>query len=87
MAAGHWVGYLVLLNASIMLFTVNMYIKEKTSYEKKEGWDKYKQKSYVFFFKIFPIDEWNTRLYSLLITAFIYFELRNMNLIQSVDFV
>jgi protein-S-isoprenylcysteine O-methyltransferase Ste14 len=36
--AGHYLSYLVFFCGSCLLFSINIYLKEKMSYEKKAGW-------------------------------------------------
>jgi hypothetical protein len=55
------------------LFMVNMYLKDKTSYEKKEGWDKYSKQSYLLFPKIFESHLINFAFYSIMIISIGYF--------------
>lgn len=49
-----------------------MYLKDKLSYEKKEGWNEYKKNSYILFPKIFPSLILNTVVYTLIVLVIVY---------------
>jgi len=42
LCSGHILGCIVLYGLACILFALNMYLKDKTSYELKKGWDQYR---------------------------------------------
>jgi len=74
MIAGHWYGWVILIFVWSTFFHMNMYLKEKLSYEKKEGWDTYKKNSYMLLPKIFGSDLLNIVIYWILLIIFVHFE-------------
>jgi hypothetical protein len=49
-----------------------MYLKDRLSYSKKEGWDTYKKESYMLFPKVFSSLILNTALYGVIILVIVY---------------
>ena len=69
---GHWISYAIQIIVQVPLFYENMTKKDRDSYSKKEGWDEYKKKSYMFLPKIFPTDIINYVFYALLAGSLLY---------------
>ncbi|EGR34892.1 steroid 5-alpha c-terminal domain protein [Ichthyophthirius multifiliis] len=59
---GAWENYALLLFIWTTLFNLNIYLKE-LSFSKKEGWEQYKNKSYLLLFKFFDEDIHNYLFY------------------------
>lgn len=70
---GYWVSYAIVLFVWLTLFATNIYLKDELSYKWKQGWDTYKQQSYIFLPKIFASDIANYALYGCLAVAAVYF--------------
>ena len=64
--------YFILALIWITLFGSRMYLKE-ASLSKKKGYKRYKEKSYLFLFKIFDNDYLNSFLYLVIIILFLKF--------------
>ena len=69
---GNIFSYMIFFFGSCFLFSINMYLKDKLSYEKKEGWNEYKKNSYILFPKIFPSLILNTVVYTLIVLVIVY---------------
>jgi hypothetical protein len=52
---------------------MNIYLKEKLSYEKKKGWEKYQESSYIILPKVFSSFPLNLVLYSVITIVLFYF--------------
>ena len=62
----HLLGYLIVISIWISLFSCRMYLKE-VSLSKKEGYNHYKENSYICLFKIVDSDIGNIIIYSIII--------------------
>ena len=70
--AGSIFSYMIFFFGSCLLFSINMYLKDKLSYEKKEGWNEYKKNSYIVLPKIFPSLILNTAIYTIIVLIIVY---------------
>jgi steroid 5-alpha reductase family enzyme len=70
--AGHIFSYMIFFCGSCLLFSINMYLKDRFSYQKKEGWATYKEESYILFPKVFPSLILNTALYGVILLVIVY---------------
>ena len=56
-------SYAIVLSIWGSIFVINMYLKDEYSYRFKQGWEEYKQKSYIMLPKIFKSDIINLAVY------------------------
>ena len=70
--AGIIFSYMIFFCGSCLLFSINIYLKDKLSYEKKEGWNEYKKNSYILFPKIFPSLILNSVIYGIVLLGIVY---------------
>jgi hypothetical protein len=56
-----------------LVFALNVYLKDKLSYERKKGWEDYKKKSYILLPKLLPTLPLNIVLYSIIAIAVWFF--------------
>jgi hypothetical protein len=73
LCAGHVVGFVVFYGLGGLLFAINIYLKDKLSYEKKAGWEQYSRDSYILLPKIFATFLLNAVFYLCLLIALVYF--------------
>jgi hypothetical protein len=73
LCSGHLLGCMIFYGLAGLLFALNMYLKDKTSYELKKGWEQYRQQSYILLPKIFPSFLGNFILYGAILTAIVVF--------------
>ena len=66
--SGHLLGAIQLYGLACLLFALNIYLKETTSYKFKKGWEEYKQQSYILLFKFFSSNIMNALFYAILFT-------------------
>ena len=60
------------------VFALNIYLKDKLSYEKKTGWEEYKKQSYILLPKLFPTFALNFVFYSIISILVINFLLKEV---------
>lgn len=53
---GKWTPWLILGTVWLIVFNLNMYLKDETSLKKKEGWEEYSKRSSKLLFKVFRND-------------------------------
>ena len=73
LCAHNIIGFMVVGGLQQLLFWTNMYLKDKTSLEKKEGWDKYSKQSYILLPKLLPTWPLNIVLYGIVLALIINF--------------
>ena len=73
LCSGHCLGFIIFYGLGGFLFTLNIYLKEEMSYKKKEGWEKYRKQSYVFFPKLLSTDILNFVFYASVLIGTVYF--------------
>jgi hypothetical protein len=73
LCAGHIVGFLIFYTLGGFLFAMNIYVKEKLSYEKKAGWEDYRKNSYILLPKIFSTLTLNVVFYLCAFIGMVYF--------------
>ena len=66
--SGHLLGAIQLYGLACLLFALNIYLKDSTSYKYKKGWEQYKEQSYILLFKIFPSNLLNLIFYAAIFT-------------------
>ena len=69
---GKWTPWFILLTVWLVVFNLNMYLKDETSLKKKEGWEEYSKRSSKILFKFFKNDTLHFSMYGLL-TALGYY--------------
>jgi hypothetical protein len=69
LCAGHLLGFIILYGLACLFFALNIYLKDRTSYRFKQGWEEYRQRSYVLFPKLFSSKWANLLLYVGLLSA------------------
>jgi hypothetical protein len=78
LCSGNIVGFIVFYGIACLLFALNMYLKDKLSYEKKKGWEEYKKQSYILLPKIFSTFVLNFVFYSIGIMLIVNFLLKEV---------
>ena len=66
LCSGHLLGAMQLYGLACMLFALNIYLKDSTSYRFKKGWEQYKKQSYILFPKIFSSGLVNIGFYAVI---------------------
>lgn len=69
--SGYWTSYAIIFSIWTVLFTINMYLKDEMSYKHKEGWEVYKNNSYMLLPKLLPTNILNYAFYAT-VTAAVY---------------
>ena len=65
---GNWISWGILVFIWLTVFNLNIYLKDVTSLQKKEGWDIYKRRSGRILFKFFENDLIHFSFYLLVIS-------------------
>ena len=73
LCSGHMLGCIVLYGLACSLFVLNMYLKDRTSYRFKEGWEEYKNRSYMLLFKFSMCTFLNVLAYIVAFAGILYF--------------
>jgi len=73
LCAGNIIGFIMFYGLACFLFAINIYLKDKLSYEKKRGWDAYSKQSYILLPKIFATLALNFAFYSVILIMMVYF--------------
>lgn len=71
--SGHILGFYIFYGLACSVFAMNIYLKEKLSYEKKKGWEKYQESSYIILPKVFSSFPLNLVFYSIITIVLFYF--------------
>lgn len=66
-------GFIVVHGLACTVFALNIYLKDKLSYEKKKGWEEYRKKSYILLPKVFQTLPLNLVFYGVLAIVFYSF--------------
>ena len=66
LCSGHLLGAIQLYGLACMLFAMNIYLKDSTSYRFKKGWAEYKNQSYILLPKVFSSGWVNLFLYAVI---------------------
>ncbi len=66
LCSGHLLGFIVVHGLACTVFALNIYLKDKLSYEKKKGWEEYRKQSYILLPKVLPSLPLNLVLYGVL---------------------
>lgn len=67
LCVGHLLGFIIVHGVACCLaFAMNIYLKDKLSYQRKKGWEEYKEKSYILLPKLLPTLPLNFVLYSII---------------------
>ena len=69
---GKWTPWIILGTVWLVVFNLNMYLKDETSLKKKEGWQEYSKRSSKVLFKIFGNDLLHFGFYGALIALGYY---------------
>ena len=73
LCSGHFLGFCIFYGLACVFFALNIYLKDKLSYEKKKGWEEYRKQSYILLPKIFPTFAVNFVFYASASMSLFYF--------------
>lgn len=76
LCSGHSLGFLVFYGLAVPVFALNIYLKDKTSYCVKKGWEDYKDQSYIILPKVTQSLKINIALYLTIFTFIVLFLLK-----------
>ena len=69
---GKWTPWIILGLVWLVVFNLNMYLKDETSLKKKEGWEEYSKRSSKVLFKVFRNDFLHFGMYGALVALGYY---------------
>lgn len=70
---GNWISWSILCFIWLTIFNLNIYLKDATSLQYKDGWEIYKKRSGIILFKFFQNDVLHFGFYGLIAWLFILF--------------
>ena len=81
-------GLIVVYGLACTVFALNIYLKDKLSYEKKKGWEDYRKRSYILLPKIFQTLPLNLVFYGILgIVLYSFFSMENTEMFKDFGFI